>query len=93
MRFCSKLGSYGEVFFVFEVVVCAVESPKVFLDFDLVLELDLFDGITWAVEFAIEGSGYYKEKSAMISIFISPTHPSEARKVWTAVFGEGLQQR
>ena len=46
IRFCSKLRLYREVFFVFEVIVFAVESLKVFLDFDWVLEIDRFDGIT-----------------------------------------------
>ena len=56
------MGSYGEVFFVFEVVVFAVESSKVFLDFDWVLELDCSEGMTWAVEFGAESSGYYTDE-------------------------------
>lgn len=48
-KICSKLGSYGEVFFVFDVVVFVVDSAKVFLDLDWVLESD-YD-VTWAVGF------------------------------------------
>lgn len=58
MRFCSKLGSYKEVFFVFEVVVFVVKSSKVFLDFDEVLESNCFDDMKWVTNFDIEGSRY-----------------------------------
>ena len=81
MRFCSKLGSYGEVFFVFEVVVFSVESPKVFLDFDWVLELDWFDGITWAVKFGMEDSEYWRDGiSNDLDVFRAKLTPPRSRR-------------
>ena len=50
MSLCSKLGPLVKVFFVLEVAVSEVESPKVFPEVDWDLELRGSGGMTWTGE-------------------------------------------
>lgn len=63
---------------VFEAVILAVESFKVFLEFKWVLGMDWLDGITCVVKICAKGPGYCRnETDNDRRRLTSQTHPSE----------------